>query len=386
MPGGQLQGGERREDEICQDAQDGQGREEPRAFRVPGEQQVGDPFRFEGVGDQEQQDQEHGVFGSLAGQLEGILLLPGNIRLGDLGVDGDDDVVDKLFHDPFHLARDASGRVHRDAVKQVGDDIDALGVQQEGAGSEKVPTGETEHLPEQLPVEGQPTSGLFEMPSAIQHVGSSNDDGDNQEKDGIKLEFVERGQEQADGHRQFEDGFQDADVGEGRHPLMGRDAGIERNVQQLEHEDAQGTVENHVGGAQTAVWHVQSGVQEPEADCFHEHDDDDGDRDHHGQAGGKHLGGLFAVTFPQRYVDVPADGRGQGGGQDVADRHDAADGLIKAVIVEAQCAEDDAGGDQADDHEQEHAEIQENRIPGDSPAAFRYFLGAHGNACANSQI
>ena len=372
-PGGLHQGDQRIAHQVHQQPHEGQAQEGGGVGRhfVGPQPQVQQQFGLPQHGDEEGQDHEPGILGAFVHEAEAVVPVPRGPALGDLGIDRRQEIGDELLDDPLHLQGHPPRGIHRHAEEEVGHLVDALGIEHIGARAEETPAREGGHLPHQHPVPKQAPAGFRETPPAIQAVGQTHQHGDPQHQDGIADQLVERRNVQQQRHAQLEQGLAQADHGEGRHPLVGDDRGVVRNREQADHQHAQRALQHPAGGVQAPVRNVQAVVQPPHAGRLHQQHQQQGEPQLDDDAGRKDTAQARGIALGHVRGQVAADGRGERGGQEGEHGHHPAHDIVGAVIVDAQGPEHHARGEQADEHQQEHTEIQQEGIAGNPPAVFR---------------
>ena len=305
-----------------------------------------------------------------------MAVVPPAVRIGfrNLGIQGRRETGHELADQALDLDGIAPGGINHHPEEKVGHDVDTLGIAEVGSRPEEIPPGEPGHFPEGRPVEDQPRPAFLEA-SAIQGVDSAHDEGDRQHQDRISLQLVEGGNVQEQGDAQFQDCLDYADIGEGVHMLVGHDNGVERDAHQVHDQRQHRTLHDPVCGSQAVRRDVVPGIQEPESHRFDEEEDDPREDQFDHDARREDLpevDRLPRLPLAEAEGQETADRRGQGIRHDREHHHDAAHGIVDADVGDAERMQDHPGGEEADQHQQEHPEIQENRIPGDPPAACRY--------------
>ena len=206
---------------------------------------------------------------------------------------------------------------------------------------------------------------------AVEPIGGTHQHGHDEHQHGITHQLVRGREIQQQGHAKLERRLAQADHGKGRHPLVCDDSCIIRHGQQADDHNAQRTLQHPAGGIQAAFRNDEPMVQPPHARRLHEQHQQQrkGQLDEH--AGGEDAPQAGGVPLAQAYGQIAADGRRDGRGEEGEHRHHPSHDIVDAVIVDAQGPQHHTRGEQADEHQQEHTEIQQEGVASQPPAVFR---------------
>ena len=152
---------------------------------------------------------------------------------------------------------------------------------------------------------------------------------------------------------------------------MRDDGGIVRDGQQIDHQHAHGALQHPAGGVHPLRGNVHAVVEPPHAGRLHEHDQQRGEAQLDEHARREDAAQTGGIALAQAHGQEAADRRGHGGREEGEHGHHAAHGVVDAIVVDAQRPEHHTRGEQADQHQQEHAEVQQKGVARQSSAVLR---------------
>ena len=319
----------------------------------------------------EGQDHEPGVFDALADEFEAIVAVLRRPGLGHLRVERRQEIGHELLDDALDLQGDAARGIDRHAEEEVGDLVDALRVEDVGARAEEAPARERGHLAQQRAVPDQAAAGFGEMAAAVEAVGETHEHGHREHQHGITDQLVEGRYIQQQRHAQLERRLAETDHGEGRHPLARDDGGVVGDGQQVHHQHAQRALEHPARGIHPPFRDDQPVAEPPRADRLHEQHQQQAEAQLDDDAGGENAAQAGAVALAQTDGQIAADRRGNRGREEGEHGHHPTHDVIDTIVIDTQRPEHHTRGEQADEHQQEHAEIQQEGIPCEPLAVLR---------------
>ena len=216
-----------------------------------------DLWRFQDNGKGEEINQEIGVFRAFAHQFVHIAQVVRRVGLGDLRIESGHEIVGELGYRTLEFDGHIPRRIDLHAEKQVHQDIDSLGVEDEEPVPDEGPPGEGGHLPRN-PFFDQPGAepAFLELTLGVDAVQDPDDECDGEHQDGIGDQLVARGVFDEDGDAQHHQGFGNADVSECLHLFMGDDGGVEGNTPHVHQKHQDRALQHPVRGSHPAIGDV----------------------------------------------------------------------------------------------------------------------------------
>ena len=152
---------------------------------------------------------------------------------------------------------------------------------------------------------------------------------------------------------------------------MGDDRGVERHRKHVQDQDAQRAVQHEAGGVHPRRGNHHLRVEEPRPRRLHEQHEQQGEQKLHRHPRGEHLPQPPGIGAAYLEGQIAADCRGDRSRDEGEHGHHSADCVPDSVVLDSELPEHDPGGEEADEHQQEHAQIQQHGIAGYAPAVLQ---------------
>ena len=224
------------------------------------------------------------------------------------------------------------------------------------------------------------------MPAAVKAVDETYYQGDDDKQDGVGNQLVERRYHYQEANQQLQCGLKYADVCKGRHAFVGDDAGVVGNAYKIDAEHQQRAIQHPVGRRHPVCRDVHLRVKEPAAyRCAQYHYqerqpqlDIDTRREDAPQP--------LDVAATQLKSDEPADGVRQRAREQREHGCHSANHIVYSIVLHAQCIQYDAARVERYRHDEQRAEIEQQRVLGYTAVVRRIVKHKYAVEIYNSTI